>query len=241
MENNPLDEKKGKNKGGLHWWPNYLIVLSLAMVILLAFMVLLSKTYFVPFEAPDIVPLPDEGENIPGPEWIFLLFWQGFWSLSGSLKKYLPIMPIIPFALLAFFMALPFMHKIPFGRIPGLKGLMEKARSMQSGLKKSFMYAIPTLIFAFVLFLGVYKSGHQAKVLGCDSCHSPAMGARQAIPPVNVAKYYSTERALQIGVGKYRAGKIDTEGKQNYGEGEVQGYKDANWQMRHMYEPTFTW
>jgi hypothetical protein len=236
-------ENKGRK---LFWWPNYLMMLSAVMFFVLVIMVFLSYTVQVPFLAPDIVPMPDEGENIPGPEWLFLLFWQGFWSLAGSTKKYLPIMPIIPLVMMVFFIFLPAMHRIPFGRIPGLKGLMEKAKALPSGLRKSFLYAIPTLIFAFVLFAGVYKSGHQAKVLGCDSCHSPAMGPRMAIPPVNVAKYYATDRAQQIGVGKYRAGKIseaDSSGdaKPVTGVQEAQGYKDANWQMRHMYEPTFTW
>jgi hypothetical protein len=101
------------------------------------------------------------------------------------------------------------------------------------------------LLFGFVLAGAIYKGGHEAKVLGCDSCHNPAMGPRQAIPPLDVSKYYFTDRARQIGVGKYRAGKLSTEaegGKLDIGgAGEAGGYKDADWQMRHMYEPTFTW
>ncbi len=229
-------------KKGLFWWPTYLLILSILMTALVAVMVFLSIKYPVPFLAPDQVPMPDEGENIPGPEWIFLLFWQGFWYFGGSLKKYLVLMPVIPIVTLVFFIFLPSMHRVPFDRIPGLKNIIEKARGMQ-GLARSVIYALPALIFAFVILVGVYRSGHQAKILGCDSCHNASMGPRMAIPPANVAKYYATERALQIGVGKYRAGKIEAEAGSggNSGQSEVQGYKDANWQMRHMYEPTFTW
>lgn len=235
------DTNTGK-KRGLFWWPTYLLILSIIMAALVAVMIVISIKFPVPYLAPDQVPMPDEGENIPGPEWIFLLFWQGFWYFGGSLKKYLVLMPVIPILTLVFFVFLPVMHKLPIDRIPGLKNLIEKARGLK-GLARSFTFALPALIFAFVILIGVYKSGHQAKVLGCDSCHNASMGPRMAIPPVNVAKYYATERALQIGVGKYRAGKLsaesDTSGEASRDEG--QGYKDANWQMRHMYEPTFTW
>ena len=41
-------------------------------------------------------------------------------------------------------------------------------------------------------------------------------------------------------VGKFKAGK--TVGKDmTVVHGAAESYKDANWQMRHMYEPTFTW
>ncbi len=58
------------------------------------------------------------------------------------------------------------------------------------------------------------------------------MGVRQALPPADMGEYYRVERQRQINVGRYRAG--DT-------SGDVGGYKDANWQLRHFYEPTMTW
>ena len=237
-----MNDTNATKKRGLFWWPNYLMILSVIMVLLLVIMVILSMKYPVPFLAPDQVPMPDEGENIPGPEWIFLLFWQGFWYLGGSTKKYLVLMPLIPILMLVFFIFLPTLDKLPLDRIPGLKKVIEKARGMK-GFARSFTYALPTIVFALIILVSVYKSGHQAKILGCDSCHNFSMGPRQAIPPANVAKYYATDRALQIGVGKYRAGKSEAESGSggNVGQGDVQGYKDANWQMRHMYEPTFTW
>ncbi len=238
-----MNDTNNMKKKGLYWWPYYLMILSLIMAAVTALMVYLSLKFPVPYLAPDEVPMPDEGANIPGPEWVFMLFWQGFWYFTGLAKRYLVWMPLIPVLMLVFFIFLPALSKLPLDRIPGLKVLIEKARAMKPGVLRSFTYALPTLIFAVVIMTAVYKSGHEAKILGCDSCHSSAMGPRMAIPPANVAKYYATDRAMQIGVGKYRAGKIGAEGESGgeAAKSEVQGYKDANWQMRHMYEPTFTW
>ncbi len=52
------------------------------------------------------------------------------------------------------------------------------------------------------------------------------------LPPADMGEYYKVERQRQINVGGYRAG--DT-------TGDIGGYKDANWQLRHFYEPTMTW
>lgn len=222
-----------------------MLKLAVAMLVVTLIIGWLAQLFPVPDDAPQEIPLPDHGENIPGPEWLFLLFWQPFWYFVGIKKKYLVLMPVIPILIGIFLIFLPYFHKLPLGRIPGLGAVMSKARSMQSGLKKSFVYALPALLTAILFFGGVYQSGHKAKVLGCDSCHNPAMGHRMAIPPVNVAQYYNVDRARQIKVGKYRAGKssgVDKSGDQVYQLGQEEGgYKDANWQMRHMYEPTFTW
>ncbi|MCP5114902.1 MAG: hypothetical protein GY953_29070, partial [bacterium] len=77
----------------------------------------------------------------------------------------------------------------------------------------------------------VVGSGYPAKTTGCTSCHNPMMGVRQALPPADMAEYYRGSRQLQIEVGGYRAGSTDG----------VESYKDANWQLRHYYEPTMTW
>ncbi len=238
-----MDNVTGKK--ALKWWPHYVLTLSVVMTAVIAVIVVLSYKFPVPDDAPNVIPMPDDGENIPGPEWLFLLLWQPFWTFGGSLKKYLFIMPLAPILIGVLLFLLPLAGKIPFGKIPGLKGIMGKASSMRSGLVKSFLYAVPALLFA-VIFAGyAVKSGHQAKILGCDACHNPAMGHRMAVPPVNVFKYYSVERAMQIGIGKYTAGKVEgtgAGGENVYNmESEEGGYKDANWQMRHMYEPTFTW
>lgn len=232
-------------KGGRKWWPHLVITLSLLMIVVILFIGFMAERYPVPDDAPNEIPFPDDGEDVPGPEWVFLLFWLPFWYFKGRLKQYLFLTSVIPILLCLYFLFLPYIHKIPLHRLPGLKIILGKVKGMTSGLKKSFIYALPALIFGVVLASGVYKSGHQAKVLGCDSCHNPAMGHRMAIPPVNVARYYNVERAMQISSAKYRAGKsfgVTAEGDQIYDSDEEEGgYKDANWQMRHMYEPTFTW
>jgi hypothetical protein len=238
-------EQETSGKKNAKWWPHYVLTLSVVMTAVIVAIVALSYKLPVPDDAPAMVPLPDDGENVPGPEWLFLMLWQPFWSFTGMLKKYLFLMPVTPIVIGIILILLPFMGKIPFCKIPGLKGFMAKTSSMKSGFVKSLIYAIPALIFGLAVAGYAVKSGHQAKLLGCDSCHNPAMGHRMAIPPVDVFKYYSVERAMQIDVGKYRAGKI--EGVSESGENvyNIQsaegGYKDANWQMRHMYEPTFTW
>lgn len=232
-------------KRSIKWWPHYVLTLSVLMVAVLAIVVALSYKFPVPDDAPDMIPMPDDGENVPGPEWLFLMFWQPFWTFSGGLKKYLFLMPLAPIVIGLILFFLPLAGRIPFGKIPGLGGMMGKASSMRSGLVKSALYAAPAVLFGVVLAVIAVKSGHQAKILGCDACHNPAMGHRMAVPPVNVFKYYSVERAMQIGSAKYHAGKsesVSESGESVYNmESSEGGYKDANWQMRHMYEPTFTW
>ncbi|MDH5541685.1 MAG: hypothetical protein OEY64_01840 [Nitrospinota bacterium] len=231
------------------WWPHYLLTLSGVMVVVLIIVSLLATLYPVPDDAPMVIPMPDDGENVPGPEWVFLLFWMPFWYFKGRMKKYLVFMTVIPILALIFFILLPYLDKLPLakylGKIPKLNSFMESAKQLPKGIKRSFIYGIPALAFALVLGFSFVATGHQAKILGCDSCHNPAMGHRMAIPPIDVFNYYMVDRARQIGVGKYRAGKESLEGNsgrffQDTGDTEG-GYKDANWQMRHMYEPTFTW
>jgi hypothetical protein len=195
-----------------------------------------------------MIPMPDDGAYVPGPEWLFTFFWMPFWYLKGRMKKYLVFMTIIPILLFLFFVFLPYLHRLKLDkilyRIPKLKDFMEKAKAMPSGTRKSFLYGLPAIAFAIIMGGSMFFSGYNAKLLGCDSCHNPAMGHRMAIPPVNILHYYTVDRARQIAVGKYRAGKSSTaSGKEKDDtRGETEGgYKDANWQMRHMYEPTFTW
>ncbi|MEE9614299.1 MAG: hypothetical protein V3W31_05005 [Thermodesulfobacteriota bacterium] len=106
-------------------------------------------------------------------------------------------------------------------------------------LKWALAVSLPVGIFCLLL-QGIYASGYAAKGNGCIACHTPAYGLRQYLPPMDVGEYYRVERQRQIDVGKFRAGKVDTEGQAAIG-GAAQSYKDANWQLRHYYEPTFTW
>lgn len=234
-----------KNRRTRKWFPHYLAVLSILMLAVIFFIGWMASLFPVPDDAPMVIPMPDDGANIPGPEWLFLLFWQPFWYFVGIKKKFLVLTALVPIGIGLFLIFLPYFHKIPLNRIPGIGGILSKIRAMNSGFFKSFMYAIPALIFAMIFGISVYKSGHQAKILGCDACHNPAMGHRQAIPPLDVATYYKVDRARQIKSGSYRAGKStgqNEQGEQVYDVGgAAEGYKDSNWQMRHMYEPTFTW
>ncbi len=233
-------------RSGFCWWPHYVGITAVVMVVVTVMIAVLATLYPVPDDAPNEIPLPDFGENVPGPEWLFLLFWAPFWYLVGTTKKFLVFMPLVPIIGAMVLVALPYFHKIPLGRLPGLAPLLAKCRDLRGGMVKSFVYAIPALFIAVTLSVATVANGRQAKVLGCDSCHNRAMGHRMAVPPEDVARYYEVERAMQIGVGKYRAGKsdgVDAAGNAVYTDvgGEEGGYKNANWQMRHMYEPTFTW
>ncbi len=247
VKQNISDDKSEENSKRFfthfRWWPHYIVICVIVMIVVTVAIAFLANLFPVPDDAPAMAPFPDEGENIPGPEWLFLLFWSPFWYFAGSAKKYLFLMPLVPMLLGLFFVFLPYLHKIPFGKIPVLGALLGKIRNRPTGLVKSFIYAIPVLLFSVSFVFATYKSGHQAKVLGCESCHNRAMGPRMAIPPIDVAQYYTVDRARQI-QAKYRAGKTAAGmagGSVAANTGGEEGYKNANWQMRHMYEPTFTW
>ena len=99
-------------------------------------------------------------------------------------------------------------------------------------LYKDFLTNNPHADPQTAFMAGVEGAGHPAKTTGCTSCHNPMMGVRQALPPADMAEYYKVERARQIEVGKFRIGDQNHIGA---------SYKDANWQLRHFYEPVMTW
>jgi len=229
----------------IKWWPNHVIKGFILTVVLIGGLCYLATKYQVPDDAPAMMPFPDDGQNIPGPEWFFLVLWQPFWFFVGMKKKYLVLTAIVPLFFLLYLFFLPFIHDIPFRRIPWLGVPFRKIREMTPGRLKKTLYTAPIILIGCVLMVCLYRSGHQAKLFGCEACHTSANGPRMYIPPVDVVEYYQVDRARQIGVGKYRAGKasgVDKNGKLIVSVGgAAQGYKDANWQMRHMFEPTFTW
>lgn len=98
---------------------------------------------------------------------------------------------------------------------------------------------LPLLLVACGIWMiaagAVVGSGGPAKTLGCPSCHNATMGERQALPPADVAAYLRESRRQQIEVGRYNIGSEEHKGA------EGGSYKDANWQLRHFYEPTMTW
>jgi hypothetical protein len=166
-------------------------------------------------------PLPNEGEYIPAPEWYLFLLFQPFWYLTGDNAKWLSIGT---FWLPVLFITLLFLVPYVLGR--------RKTPRVRLATSKKLLLALPVAIFWIVSMVGVVGSGYPAKTTGCASCHNPMMGVRQALPPADMGQYYKVERQRQINVGQYRAG--DT-------MGNIGGYKDANWQLRHFYEPTMTW
>lgn len=61
------------------------------------------------------------------------------------------------------------------------------------------------------------------------------MGARQALPSSKVGEFYCINRQQQVEVGRYNIGSKGHNGT------EGGSYKEANWQLKHFYEPTMTW
>lgn len=234
--------KEGKQKT---WWPHHVLKAGSLTIVLFVVVIVLAMTFQIPDDAPTIVPGPDDGTNIPGPEWYFLFLWQPFWYFTGGYKHLLSYMALVPIIFMLFFIMLPFI-RIPFLSKKGAKAENPNSEVIKPmSFSRKLMLNSPVLLIAIIITLLVFESGHQAKLYGCDACHNSAMGVRQALPPVNVAEYYKVDRARQIGSGKYTAGKVtsidETTGKKTVDVSGVESYKDANWQMRHMYEPTFTW
>lgn len=202
------------------FWPKHAVKAGLLVTAILFTLLLLSYFYRVPTD-PVYPPLPDDGAYLPAPEWYLFLLFQPFWYLTGESAKWLSIGTFwIPLLVIAFLFSVPFIFR---GRgLPRIK---------MATSKKVALATVSLVVWIFSMG-AVVGSGAPAKTLGCPSCHNPMMGVRQALPPANIAAYYRTERQQQINVGGYRIGD----------ENRVAGsYKDANWQLRHFYEPTMTW
>ncbi|MEN8129557.1 MAG: hypothetical protein ABFS45_05050 [Pseudomonadota bacterium] len=202
------------------FWPKQVIRASTLVTIVFLTIVLLAYFFQMPADL-NMPPLPNEGEYIPAPEWYLFLLFQPFWYLTGDNAGWLPVGT---FWLPVLFITLLFLVPYVLGR--------RKTSKVRLVTTKKLLLALPIGLFWIIGMAGVVGSGYPAKTTGCASCHNPMMGARQALPPADMGQYYKVERQRQINVGRYRAG--DTTG----GAG---GYKDANWQLRHFYEPTMTW
>ncbi|MBT4493860.1 MAG: hypothetical protein HOC70_11505 [Gammaproteobacteria bacterium] len=201
------------------FWPGHVLRAFILLVVIYAAVFVLAALYRVPMD-PNMPPMPDEGVNIPAPEWYLFLFFQPFWYLTGEDAKWMSLGTFwAPFAILIALFLVP----VFFGK--------KKVRQPMAGWQKAIFALVAAGIWG-VSGLAVVGSGYPAKTTGCSSCHNPMMGVRQALPPVTMGEYYKVERQRQIELGGYRIG--DTSG---YGG----SYKDANWQLRHFYEPTMTW
>jgi quinol-cytochrome oxidoreductase complex cytochrome b subunit len=199
-------------------WPRHALKTAAVSVITIAVLVVLSYIYRVPTDV-NMPPLPTDGEYLPAPEWYLIFIFQPFWYLTGEASKWLPLGTFwAPVLILLAGFALP----LVFGR--------RKASGRRHATVAKLLMAVGALAIWVGMTAAVMSNGFPAKTTGCTSCHNPMMGVRQALPPPDMAKYYRGAREMQIKVGGYRAGG-----------GTVQSYKDANWQLRHYYEPTMTW
>lgn len=202
------------------FWPKHAVKAGTLVSIILLGLLLLSFFIRVPMD-PTMPPLPDEGAYVPAPEWYLFLLFQPFWYLTGDSAKWLPIATFwLPLLFVTFLLLVPFIFR--------------KRKDSRVGIKTA---AVATaVIYAGVVWVipvsAVVGSGAPAKTLGCPSCHNPMMGERQALPPPNMGEFYRNERQRQVNLGGYNVGSDDHAGG---------SYKDANWQLRHFYEPTMTW
>ncbi len=201
------------------FWPGHVLRAFVLLLVVYSAVLILASLYRVPID-PNMPPLPYEGESIPAPEWYLFLVFQPFWYMTGEDAKWLSVGTFwIPAVIvLALFL------------VPVLLRKKEKPASMAPWKKATL--ALIALTFWGLGGLAVAGSGYPAKTTGCPSCHNPMMGARQALPPATMGDYYKIERQRQIDLGGYRAGDTSEFGG---------SYKDANWQLRHFYEPTMTW
>jgi hypothetical protein len=202
------------------FWPKHAVKAGTLISIIFLGLLLLSYFIRVPMD-PTMPPMADEGFHIPAPEWYLFFLFQPFWYLTGDNAKWLSVGTFwLPF------LAVIFLFLVPV--------IFRKRSKPRVGIKATSIVAIA--IYAGLVWVvpmgAVVGSGAPAKTMGCPSCHNPMMGVRQALPPAKVGEYYRIERQRQVNLGGYNVGSTDRAGG---------SYKDANWQLRHVYEPTMTW
>jgi len=206
------------------FWPKHALKAGKLISIIFFGLMLLSFFIRVPMD-PVMPPMPDEGAYVPAPEWYLLFLFQPFWYLTGDSAKWLPVGTFwLPLLFVVFLFLVPFIFR--------------KRKNSHAIIKTATL--VTAIIYgglAWVIPVGaVVGSGAPAKTLGCPSCHNPMMGQRQALPPAKMGEFYRIERQRQINLGGYNVGTEDTGNRQPAGS-----YKDANWQLRHFYEPIMTW
>lgn len=205
------------------FWPKHAVRAGALIAAVFLGLVILSFAIRVPMD-PAMPPLPDAGMYVPSPEWYLFLLFQPFWYLTGEHARWMSLGTFwLPALLLAFLFLVPVIFR---KRRPG--------QARMSASAKAKLLAAAASVWA-VAMVAVVGSGAPAKTLGCPSCHNPAMGTRQALPPPNVGEYFKGSRQQQIDVGRYNIGS------EGHAGAEGGSYKDANWQLRHFYEPTMTW
>lgn len=203
------------------FWPKHALKAGALVSVIFLILLALSLLIRVPMD-PAMPPMPDEGAYVPAPEWYLFLLFQPFWYLTGDNARWLPVATFwLPLLAVLFLFSVPFVFR---------KRRDASARAKAATVGAVALYA---LLAWGVPAVSVVGSGAPAKTLGCPSCHNPMMGERQALPPANMGEFYRTERQRQVNLGGYNIGSED--------RSTGGSYKDANWQLRHFYEPTMTW
>jgi len=201
------------------FWPKHAIKAGLLILLIFIALLLLAYNYRMPMDT-NMPPMPDDGMGIPAPDWYLFFLFQPFWYLIGDKAKWLSIGTFW----------LPFMAVIFLFLVPVIFRRRTPTRRKMKTSTKAVSAAVIGLVW-FASLGSVVGSGYPAKTQGCLSCHNVYMGVRQALPPANIAEYFRVERQRQVNLGGYNIG----------GQGGPGSYKDANWQLRHFYEPTMTW
>lgn len=201
------------------FWPRHAVKATILISIILVGLLLLAYFFMMPADI-NMPPLPNEGMGVPAPDWYLFFLFQPFWYLIGDNAKWLSIGTFwLPFMAVAFLFLVP----VIFRR-------RKKSRDRMKVSTKVISAVVIGVVW-FASMGAVVGSGYPAKTQGCMSCHNPMMGVRQALPPANIGEYYRVARQRQVNLGGYNIG----------GQGGPGSYKDANWQLRHFYEPTMTW
>lgn len=204
------------------FWPRHAIKAGLVALITVVAIVWLALLFPLPTD-PNMPPIPDEGAQIPAPEWYLFFVFQPFWYWTDTQAWLRPLGTFwVPVLLCVGLVLLPLL----FGK--------EKKSGLQGRLLKRIGIGAVAWLVWVAGMAGVTNSGHHAKTSGCTSCHNPMMGERQSLPPADISQFFRENRQRQVDVGHYRIG--DTQQQPAGGS-----YKDANWQLRHFYEPTMTW
>lgn len=201
------------------FWPRHALKAGALILLIFIGLLLLSYNYRLPTDV-NMPPMPDEGAYIPAPEWYLFTLFQPFWYLTGENIKWLSIGTFwLPLSAFVFLLSVPFLFR-------------RKEETRQGKGRAAKIVSVCLVSLVWLACMGaVVNSGAPAKTQGCLSCHNAMMGVRQALPPANIAEYFRNERQRQVELGGYNIG----------GQGGPSSYKDANWQLRHFYEPTMTW
>ena len=201
------------------FWPKHAIKAGTFVLLIFIVLLFLAYSYRLPTDV-NMPPMPDEGANIPAPEWYLFALFQPFWYLTGESIKWLSIGTFwIPLAVFIFLLSVPFLFR-------------RRAEARQKMKTSAKVISACLVGLVWLASMGsIVNSGAPAKTQGCLSCHNTMMGVRQALPPANIAEYFRNERQRQVNLGGYNIGS----------QGGPSSYKDANWQLRHFYEPTMTW